>query len=342
MDEEPMTRVAVLAIDGGNSKTDAALVAADGSVLAMARGPGSSPPTSGFDPSLAVLRTLVEKVCADAAISLDGHPIAERVEAYLAGADLPVDEERLQAAIAARGWGLQTRVRNDTFALLRAGSRDRWGVAVVCGAGINCVGVAPDGTATGFSALGTVSGDWGGGWGLGEQALWWAARAEDGRGPHTALEQTISAHFGRASIAEVTAAFHHREFPGVRLRELVPVIFRCAGMGDPVADRLVARMAEEIVLMATVVLRRLGLVDEPAAIVLGGGVLTAGNRRLLDAVFAGFAHQAPKAVPRLVDVPPIVGAALLGLDELGADPAAEDRLRMQFGAAAAAGAIPER
>jgi hypothetical protein len=113
-------------------------------------------------------------------------------------------------------------------------------------------------------------------------------------------------------------------------------------MGDPVADRLVARMAEEIVLMATVVLRRLGLVDEPAAIVLGGGVLTAGNRRLLDAVFAGFAHQAPKAVPRLVDVPPIVGAALLGLDELGVAPAAEDRLRKQFGAAAVAAAIQER
>ena len=337
-----MTRVAVLAIDGGNSKTDAALVAADGSILAMARGPGSCPPTSGFEPSLAVLQTLVEKACADAAINLDGHPIAERVEAYLAGADLPVEEERLEAAIAANGWGLQTRVRNDTFALLRAGSRDRWGVAVVCGAGINCVGVAPDGTATGFPALGTLSGDWGGGYGLGEQALWWAARAEDGRGPHTALEQAVAKHFGRASIAEVTTAFHLREFPGVRLRELVPVIFRCADAGDPVADRLVARMAEEIVLMAAIVLRRLGLEDEPAVIVLGGGVLTAGNRHFLDAVYAGFAHRTPKALPQLVDVPPIVGAALLGLDELGADPAAEDHLRAQFGAAAAAAPTPER
>jgi len=337
-----MTTVAVLAIDGGNSKTDAALVAADGSVLAMARGPGSSPPTSGFEPSLAVLRTLVEKACADAAISLDGHPIAQRVEAYLAGADLPVEEEGLQAAIAAMGWGLDTRVRNDTFALLRTGCRDRWGVAVVCGAGINCVGVAPDGTATGFPALGMWSGDWGGGYGLGEQALWWAARAEDGRGPHTALEQAVADHFDRGSIAEVTAAFHLREFASVRLRELVSVIFTCADAEDPVADRLVARMAEEIVLLGTVVLRRLGLEDESAVIVLGGGVLTAGSRRLLDAVFAGFARQTPKAVPRLVDVPPIVGAALLGLDELGADPAAEDHLREQFGAAAVAAATSER
>jgi len=33
---------AVLAIDGGNSKTDVALVAADGSLLASVRGPGTN------------------------------------------------------------------------------------------------------------------------------------------------------------------------------------------------------------------------------------------------------------------------------------------------------------
>jgi N-acetylglucosamine kinase-like BadF-type ATPase len=325
-----MTRVAVLAIDGGNSKTDAALIAADGSVLAVARGPGSSPQTSGFEPSLAVLQTLVEKACADATIGLDGQPIAERVEAYLAGADLPVEEERLRLAIAANGWGLQTRVHNDTFALLRSGTRDGRGVAVVCGAGINCVGVAPDGTVTGFPALGTVSGDWGGGYGLGEQALWWAARGEDGRGPHTMLQLAIADHFGRTSIADVSAAFHLKEFASSRLRELVPVIFRCADAADEVAYRLLTQMADEIALLGAVALRRLGLIDQPTVIVLGGGVLTAGNRVLLDAVFAGFAQQAPKAQPVLVDVPPIVGAALLGLDALGADQSAEDRLRGYF------------
>ena len=37
-----MSRTAVLAVDGGNSKTDLALVEADGSVLALVRGPLSS------------------------------------------------------------------------------------------------------------------------------------------------------------------------------------------------------------------------------------------------------------------------------------------------------------
>ena len=54
-------------------------------------------------------------------------------------------------------------VDNDTFAVLRAGTERGWGVAVVCGAGINCVGVSPDGRHARFPALGTITGDWGGG-----------------------------------------------------------------------------------------------------------------------------------------------------------------------------------
>jgi N-acetylglucosamine kinase-like BadF-type ATPase len=37
-----VTVPAVLAVDGGNSKTDVALVDADGGVLGAARGPGAS------------------------------------------------------------------------------------------------------------------------------------------------------------------------------------------------------------------------------------------------------------------------------------------------------------
>ena len=53
-------------------------------------------------------------------------------------------------------------------------------MAVVCGAGINCVGMRPDGRTARFPALGRFSGDWGGGWALAEEALYHAARAADG------------------------------------------------------------------------------------------------------------------------------------------------------------------
>ena len=42
-------QAAVLAIDGGNSKTDVALIGWDGTVLAALRGPGASHEAHGVD-----------------------------------------------------------------------------------------------------------------------------------------------------------------------------------------------------------------------------------------------------------------------------------------------------
>ena len=111
------------------------------------------------------------------------------------GADLPREEEELTREITKRGWSTTTFVGNDTFALLRAGTNSGVGVAVVCGAGINAVGVAHDGRTHRFPALGAISGDWGGGGQLGNDALWHAVRAEDGRGEPTELLPALPKNF---------------------------------------------------------------------------------------------------------------------------------------------------
>ena len=64
--------------------------------------------------------------------------------------------------------------------------------------------------------------------------------------------------------------------------------------------------------------------------VLGGGVLTAGHPLLMDEITRLLADQAPLAVARVVEAPPIVGAALLGLDRIEAAAGAQERLRESF------------
>lgn len=59
---------AVLAVDGGNSKTDLALVAADGSLVAAVRGPGSSHQRLGLDGAVAALREGVAALRAAAGL----------------------------------------------------------------------------------------------------------------------------------------------------------------------------------------------------------------------------------------------------------------------------------
>jgi N-acetylglucosamine kinase-like BadF-type ATPase len=321
-------KAAVLAIDGGNSKTDVALVDGDGHNLAHVRGPGSSPHALGLDGCAALLDDLVAKAAAQAAVVGGPRGIAALASVYLAGADIPEETAMLREAIAACGWADDLVVDNDTVALLRAGTDERDAVAVVCGAGINCVGVRSDGRQTRFPSLGRISGDWGGGFELGDQALFSAARADDGRGPSTVLTQRIVDHFGRRSLPEVIEDLHFGRLARPRLGELAPLVLRAAsGDRDPVAVQIVTRQAEEIVLYAATALGRLDLLDQRAVVVLGGGVLTSRDPLLHRLIDSRLADRAPRARTTITEAAPVVGAALLGLDRLGATVDAERRLR---------------
>jgi N-acetylglucosamine kinase-like BadF-type ATPase len=324
-----MRRAAVLAVDGGNSKTDLALVGADGELLALVRGTASSPQHLGVDGSLVVLERLLADAVREARLGDDGGKVADSAALLLAGVDFPAEEEAVRAAVERRGWARRVHVGNDTFAVLRAGTERGWGVAVTCGAGINCVGVAPDGRHARFPALGEITGDWGGGYDLGKAAVFAAARSEDGRGPRTTLEHAVPAHFGLEAPSGLAEAIHFGQIAERRLIELAPIILAEAA-DDPVAAEIVQRLASEVVALARVALKRLDLLDQPVEVLLGGGVLQDVDGDLLAAIDSGLRKHAPAVTVRPTASAAIVGAALLGLDELDAPRDAQERLRGAF------------
>jgi N-acetylglucosamine kinase-like BadF-type ATPase len=329
--------VAVIAVDGGNSKTDLALVAADGSLLALVRGPGM--PERLSDENVQIIGELVEAAAKLTNLEHDHRTLAAgHLVACVANVDLPADERRLEQMLAGQGWTTSTHVANDTYAVLRAGLDDtpaagaqrHWGVGVTCGAGINCVGLAPDGRTAGFLALGKISGDWGGGWGLGLEAQWSAIRAADGRGPQTLLRHAVPEYFGLREPAEVAVAIHLGQIASDALGGLAKVVFTAADAGDEVAAGLVGRLAREIFLLVKSVVGRLGLGAAAVPVVLGGGVLAAGNPSLIGQVTGLITTDLPGADVRVVREAPVAGAALLGLDLAGAGVGAKRRLRGAF------------
>ncbi|MGA5317784.1 N-acetylglucosamine kinase [Streptomyces pseudogriseolus] len=317
---------AVLAVDAGNSKTDVAVIAPDGTVLSTAGGGGFRPPADGLATAMAALSAPITEALRSA-----GTPRATHLSACLANADLPVEEEQLTAALVSRAWSDTVTVRNDTFAILRAGVSEPRGVAVVCGAGINCVGMRPDGRTARFPALGRFSGDWGGGWALAEEALWHAARAADGRGGPTALATTLPAHFGLPDMPALIEALHLHRIPPRRRHEVTPVLFATAAQGDRTARGIIDQQATEIVTMATVALTRLDLLDEETLVLLGGSVLAADHPYLTEGIRTRLKATAPRAVPHVVTARPVLGAALLGLDDVAAPPEAHERVRAHYG-----------
>jgi N-acetylglucosamine kinase-like BadF-type ATPase len=317
------TSVAIVAADVGNSKTDLAVVGADGALLGAVRGPSASHQRIGFAKGTRQL--------ADLALAA-GVPLgsADLAVVCAAGADTPALIRRLRGRYERAGLARRAVVRCDTDAILRAGSPAGWGIALVCGSGVNCLGIAPDGRAYRIPALGPMSGDWGGGWAVGLAGLGAAFRGRDGRGRRTILERTLPPLLGARRPVDVAGGILAGRIDPAAIRDLSPAVFAAARDGDAEARAIVDRLAIELATMAGAAIRRLHLVRTPTPVVLGGAVFGADDPGFLDRLRSELAMRAPLATAHRLDAPPVLGAALIGLDEIGAPETSHARLRAEL------------
>jgi N-acetylglucosamine kinase-like BadF-type ATPase len=301
----------VLGIDGGNSKVDVALVAVDGTLLAAARAATISHQAVGIAQGMARLDEVVRQLVAEAGCDL---PVDAAV-ASLAGADYQEDVSLLRSGIEGLGLASEVTVVNDTIGAFRAGASGTWGVALVCGKGINAAAIAPDGRELRFAGVGDIAGDWGGGGGVGMAALQAAVRGSDGRGPRTSLEVAVPAHFDLPDADALTRELYFGRIPEIRVADLSPVAFSEASAGDVVARSIISRLATELAGMANSLMRRLDMARLPVEVVLAGGVFRTSDEKFYEELYGRIRGVAPEA--RFVHLawPPVAGAVLLGLDQ---------------------------
>jgi N-acetylglucosamine kinase-like BadF-type ATPase len=107
---------------------------------------------------------------------------------------------------------------------------------------------------------------------------------------------------------------------------VAPIVFRAARRGDDVARGLIGMVADEVVATANAAIRRLRITTRTFDVILGGGLFRSGDGRLLARVRDGINEVAPRAVMRRLGAPPVLGAALMGLDATRAGAAARERL----------------
>ncbi len=258
------------------------------------------------------------RALTDEAVRQAGVRAPAEVGAFcVAGADFRADVNALTRAFGEAGVADRVSVRNDAFAALRAGAPRGWGVVVICGAGVNAVGVGPDGRTARLAAIGDFSGDWGGGYGVGKEALGSAMRARDGRGAPTSLARLVPARLGFKRPIDVIRALYDGRMNARRLEELAPLTFEQATAGDAVARAIIDRLADELGTMAVAIARQLRVVRLDPDVVLTGGVFRATDAAFYRRIEDGIHAHIPDARVRPLGMRPVVGAALLGLDQLG-------------------------
>jgi N-acetylglucosamine kinase-like BadF-type ATPase len=136
----------------------------------------------------------------------------------------------------------------------------------------------------------------------------------------------VPAHFGLRTPRQVMVALYFHRLADERIAELAPVVFREA-VTDGVARSLVDRQADEIVLMARAAIRRLGMRALDVDVVLGGGIFRNRFPPFFERIEVGLHEVAERARIAILTAPPVVGAAMLALDRIGASGPAKARAR---------------
>lgn len=303
----------VLGVDGGSSKTHALVLEETGAARGFGRAGCGNHQIFGLEHALGEIDRAVRTAVAMAGLGGDLVDVA----CYgLAGADFPEDYARLQVALQTLYSARAVLVKNDTLAAMRAGLGRPWGVVVICGAGFNAAGRAPDGREIVLPGLGPISGDWGGGAALSQEMIRLVMRAWDGRGEPTLLTRLILRELAVPDVETLLLKLYHHEIEERRLLELTPLLFEATEAGDGPARELVIRMGVEVGVTARALIRRLGLQQTDVEVILAGSVFKGKGRLLLDTVTQEVHREAPMAKILRPRYEPVVGAALIALEAM--------------------------
>ena len=294
----------VIGIDAGGTKTVGLLADESGRVLAQARGGGANPHVHGEIQVEAVLRSLLGE--------LGEIGRAQALCLGMAGVDRAHDEEVVRAILARLGYRERVRIANDALIALVAGSPGRTGIVILSGTGSIAYGIDEMGTVARAGGFGSLLGDEGSGYWLGNHALRAVVRASDGRGPATRLTGMIFEALAVASVDELVPLVYEQHLPRSAVAGLAGRVERARVLGDAVASELLNRAAHELVLAGQAVSSKLRFAS-PHAVVLAGGVFQACpslGRLVTDRL------ALPLARPRVLDREPAHGAVAMALDLL--------------------------
>lgn len=299
----------MLGVDGGNSKTIAAVATPAGEIVGVARG-GNSDIHGRESPqaALAEIEAVVTAALAEASAAA-GDVTASAFS--LAGADWPEDFALLEQGLSERLAPLRPTVVNDALGALRLGSPDWTGLAIACGTFNAVAARQADGRAFHFGFWP----DQAGGHDLGTKVIKAVYRQGLGLGPATALTPAVLAAYGAHDVIGLIHGFTRLDAQRSmrEVRRLAPLLLDTADAGDAVARAIVVEAGEILARQGRVCAERVGLSLEGATLVLTGGVLQHPTRLLEDTITAGL----PGVRPIRALQPPLLGALLLAYDAAG-------------------------
>jgi N-acetylglucosamine kinase-like BadF-type ATPase len=297
----------LLGVDGGATKTLAAVLDMDARELHVGHGGPSNQDAVGAPAAVRALLEAADAAIAQAGISADR--LAAAVLA-IAGTDTEAIARNVRAA-RTDDW----LVVNDVVAAWASATGTGPGVAVIAGTGSNVFGVGPDDTPWRAGGWGHLLGDEGSGYWLGVQSIKAALSDREASGPETALTERAPAFFGLETVEQLVHLVYSKPLTKGEIAALATETAKLAHAGDAVARDLYVRGARELGRQIRAVLEQTGLRGSfPVGLI--GGVFEAGAL-FIEPLAAEIRERTPEARVERVELAPVGGSLLLAARACG-------------------------
>lgn len=305
----------VLGMDVGGTKTHCVVVNEDGAIAGFGAAGCGSYEYHGVGPALVENRKATEAALAAAGATTDS---LAGVGLGVAGADLPPDFEMLEREVYTPLFGRTPRVfKNDSFAALRGGTRDPFGIAIACGTDSVCAGINRAGQESRSGGFGPEFGNRCSGRLLGREGLMEVWRAREDIVPPTGMTERFVSRAGCQDVEELFLAFYTKRLTYADIEPMATVVFEAAVAGDLAARDILANGGAFLASMVNAVARRLRMTEEAFDVVMAGSVFRGEGDTLTDALRAGVAMECSRARCVMPVFQPVVGAAFMGMDAAG-------------------------
>ena len=312
-----------LGADLGGTKTHMLIADETGRAVGFGKGGPANHQTIRFDGMLRSMQTALKQALASAQLSpsdISGAGFG------IAGFDWPSQRPAMLASVAQLELTAPLVLVNDAIPGLVAGSESGWGVNVVAGTGCNCRGWDKDhqreGRVTGY---GSLMAEAAGSSELVIRALQLAGQAWTKRGPKTELCNLFIKYCGAKNLEDLLEGYtegHYLIGP-----ESAPQIFQVARDGDPVACQLITWAGQELGELANSVIRQLEFEKLEFDVVLSGSMFEGGSL-LIDPLRSKILALAPQARLVRLQIPQVLGAVLIGMEEGHLQPTAAIRNKL--------------
>lgn len=241
----------------------------------------------------------------------------------IAGYDWPSQKPAMLNVLNQLGLNCPIGLVNDSIPPILAAAHEGWGVSLIAGTGCNCRGWDKkrqrEGRVTGHSSQ---MGEFAGASELVWRALRLVAYEWTKRGQPTAISKALITYAGAKDLADLIEGINlgfYEVDPAA-----APLIFEAANNGDEVAQNLIKWAGIELGEMANAIIRQLEFEAEAFDVVLSGSLFK-GGQLLIDPMWKTITCLAPNARLVHLKAPPVIGAVLLGMEQVKVNGTAETR-----------------